>query len=47
MVNTHPKAMELSEISHLPLCFTTAEEALCKKENLEGVIPLKLQKKIF
>lgn len=40
-------AKRLSEISGLPLLFTTATEDVAKKLTLQNVLPMKLQKKYF
>lgn len=40
-------ARKLSEISGLPLIFTTAEESVAKELALDNVLPMKLQKKYF
>lgn len=41
------EAKRLSEISGLPLLFTSAEASVAPKVNLENVFPLNLQKKYF
>lgn len=40
-------AKRLSELSGLPLLFTTATEDVAKKLTLDNVLPMKLQKKYF
>ncbi len=40
-------AKKLSELSGLPLLFTTATEDVAKKLTLQNVLPMKLQKKYF
>lgn len=40
-------AKRLSELSGLPLLFTTATEDVAKKLTLQNVLPMKLQKKYF
>ncbi len=40
-------ARKLSEISGLPLIFTTADEDVANKLTLDNVLPMKLQKKYF
>ena len=47
ILKTIPLAEALSDISHLPLVATTANEKLCENEELKAVIGLKLQEKLF
>ena len=45
--NTDILAKRLSEISGLPLIFTSAEESVAQKLTLDNILPMKLQKKYF
>lgn len=45
--NTDILAKRLSEISGLPILFTSAEESVAKSLALENILPMKLQKKYF
>lgn len=45
--NTDILAKKLSEISGLPLLFTSAEQSVAKSLALENILPMKLQKKYF
>ncbi len=45
--NTDILAKKLSEISGLPILFTSAEESVAKSLALENILPMKLQKKYF
>lgn len=47
VLKTIPLAEDLSDISHLPLVATTANEKLCENEELKAVVGLKLQEKLF
>lgn len=44
---TNQKALKLSEISALPLIFTTANEKIADKISLDNILPMKLQEKYF
>ena len=44
---THSKALELSELSGLPLLLTSAEEKVCEKLNLPDTFSMKLQEKYY
>ena len=44
---THSKALELSELSGLPLLLTSAEERVCEKLNLPDTFSMKLQEKYY
>lgn len=44
---TDALAKKLSEMSGLPLIFTSAEENVAKKLSLDNILPMKLQKKYF
>ena len=45
--NTDILAKRLSDISGLPLIFTSAEESVAQKLTLDNILPMKLQKKYF
>ncbi len=47
VLKTVSLALELSDISGLPLVGTTASEKLCKEANIETFFGLKLQEKLF